>query len=266
MPIRALQSEHVARVTPVVLLGLWWAIASLSVRNAQVLPAPPDVLRALYGLAFEEHVLFRDIWVSLFRTLAGLLVGALLGIGTGLLTGRYRAMEATLGQTVNLLRPLTPVALAPFFILWMGLNEFSKVALVSWGAFFPVWVATHTGIQNLDDVYIWSARSLGYSRFRVIFDVYIHGALPMLISGVRTSIAVAFILLYVGESMGASSGLGYRLSVSYGVFRVDRMIGCLLLLGLLGMVTDAVFTRCTRKIFPWMKAYQNTNAGQPASA
>lgn len=230
---------------------IWWVLAKYVVESSVVLPSPYEVYLALVEL-IEAHGLMNDIWVSIMRTVAGFGIGTVVGIVFGMLTGRIKTMENTIGQIFQMLRPLTPVALAPFFILWLGLGESSKILLIAWGVFFPVWIASHIGVQNVEIAYIWAAKTLGFSRVRLYLDIYLKGSLPIIISGVRTGIAVSFILLFVSETLGASSGVGYRLKVSYDIFRIDRMFACLLILGFLGALSDGLFALTTKRVFPWL--------------
>jgi ABC-type nitrate/sulfonate/bicarbonate transport system permease component len=136
-------------------------------------------------------------------------------------------------------------------VLWFGLGEFPKYFLVFIGVFFPVWMNSHLGVQNVERSYIWTANSLGASRYSLIFNVYLPGAAPLIIAGLRVGIAVAFFCLVAAEIAGAFSGLAYRIEISHLVFRADRMIAGLVVLGVLSAAADQLLGLTIRKLFPW---------------
>lgn len=246
--------RNVGTIISLAVLGiLWWTASNFLVTNTNLFPGPVRVADALVGL-FQDGPFGYDIWVTFRRVVLGFALGSLLAVIMAGMTGRIRTVNSTLGQVFQLLRPLTPVALGPFFILWIGINETSKVLLIAWGVFFPVWIASHLGMRDVKSVHIWSAKTLGYGRLRMWFDVIIHSALPLIVSGLRTGIAVAYILLYVSETLGASYGVGYRLSVSYDVFHISQMMACLFTLGVMGALSDQLFAWGVRTFAPWMEA------------
>lgn len=228
---------------------VWWAIA-VAIGSDAVMPGPREVLVAFLGLMSNE--LPSDIAASLARVVLGLTLGSFLGVAVGIVTGAGTALEMTLGRLLNFLRAMTPVALGPFFIVWFGIGEVSKIALISWGVFFPVWVATHIGTQNVEPRLIQAGQTIGYKRHEILTEIVIFASLPNITAGVRTAIGIAYILVFVSESLGASSGVGYRLAVSYDLFRTDQMIASLIVLGVLGALSDATFVYLIRRFFPWL--------------
>lgn len=232
------------------LLGLWEVVFRAGVLDPALLPGPLATARALRDM-FASGELAADLYGTTSRVVVGFTIGALLGVSVGSLTGRIRALDATLGQVVQLLRPIPPIALVPLAIVWLGLGETSKVSIIAWGVFFPVWVNTHLGVASADRLLIWAARSLGASPRRVLLRVVLPGALGYVVAGLRVGIAVAFVCVVVAEMAGASVGLGFRVNSAYLVFRVDRMIAALGVLAVLGASADAAFVPLVRALLPW---------------
>ena len=232
-------------------LVLWELVARSGAFNAELFPPPSAVWFAFLEMA-ENGELWRDLLASGTRAGVGYLLGCVAGVAVGVATGRVRLFDLGLSQIIHILRAFPPVALVPFAILWFGLAESSKYFLVFWGVFFPVWVSTHAGMSSVDKTYLWAARSLGANRRHEILDVLLPAALSHVLAGMRVAIGICFICVFVAEMAGAYEGIGFRISTSYLVFRVDKMMASLLLLGALGSISDAAFKGATGRLFPWI--------------
>jgi ABC-type nitrate/sulfonate/bicarbonate transport system permease component len=232
------------------LVGIWSGICLFSGVDPKLLPAPTTVLTTMLRMTATGE-LGRDVLASLGRVISGFLVGALLGIGLGWVTATLKWMDVLLGGTIQLLRPLPPISLVPLVILWIGINEGSKVFLVAFGVFFPVWVSTHLGIQGVDQRYLWVAKAHGASRWATTFDVMLPAAMPTIVAGLRTSIATGFFCLVAAELAGAVHGVVFRINLSHMAFRTDKMLAGLIVLGVMSTVADAAFASIVRTLFPW---------------
>jgi ABC-type nitrate/sulfonate/bicarbonate transport system permease component len=197
--------------------------------------------------------LFSDLRDSLWRLLAGLLVGSAVGIFIGLLTGRIKLFTIALSPIIQILRPLPAVAIIPLVIVWFGIDEGAKIFSISFAVFFPVWINTHIGARQIPRAFLWGAKLLTTSSTKIFREVVFPAALPFTIAGIRTGIAIAFIMVFVSELAGASSGLGYRISITHLAYRIDEMIAALAVLGALGAIADQLFVFATHKFFPWIK-------------
>lgn len=226
-----------------------WELASQG-DGSSLIPPPSSVLNALWQMG-KEGQLLEDVVASARRAVAGYIGGCTLAVGIGLLTGRTRVGEATIGTIVQVLRPIPVVAMVPLAIVWFGLGESSKLFLVVWGTFFPVWINTYLGVREINPQLVWAAASLGASQRRIFVSVVLPAALSHIIAGMRTAIATAFVCLVAAEMAGAFAGLGYRVEASHLVFRVDRMLAALAVLGVLGATSDAAFAALIRKLAPW---------------
>lgn len=234
-----------------VVLVLWEIASDARVVNPSLFPPPSDIAQVL-GASTTWSTFLNDLASSLWRMVVGFGIGSTLGIVAGLATGRIHLVEKTLAPIINTLRPLPPVALIPLFIVWFGIGDVAKIAAIAFAVFFPVWVNTHIGAEQISKVYLWSSRLLTRSRSLIARRVIFPASLPFIMAGMRTGIAFAFIMVFVSELAGASSGIGYRISVSHLAYRIDEMMAALLILGGLGALTDQLFVLGMRKLNPWL--------------
>src|SRR5439155_13224394 len=168
--------------------------------------------------------------------------------------GRLRFADQLLGSVIQLARPIPSIGLVSFAIIWFGLGDASKVFLVAWGAFFPIWLNTHLGVREVNRTLVWAAASLGASRRQILLHVVLPAAMSYVVAGVRTAIGIGFVCLVAAEMAGAfGAGLGFRVEASHLVFRTDRMLAALLTLAALGAGCDWLFQAAIRSIAPWVE-------------
>ena len=234
-----------------VTLVLWEFVSRDGFVNPTLFPPPSQVANAFSGMV--TSTLFPDLQASAWRLLLGLCVGSTIGVTCGLLTGRIQSIAAMLSPIIHILRPLPPVAIIPLVIVWFGIDDGAKIFSIAFAVFFPIWVNTHMGVQRILRVFLWSAALLTDSSFKILREVVFPAALPFIIAGIRNGIAVAFIMVFVSELAGASSGLGYRIAVMQFAYRTDEMMAALVVLGALGATADKLFVFSTRKLYPWLR-------------
>jgi len=251
--IKKLSSKRLAILVPIPLfLVLWEIVSRVGLYNAALFPPPSRALLALIEM-LKEGTLLSDAFISVKRVSIGFCLGSFAGISIGTLTGRSKFFGITFGQLIQLFRPIPVIAFVSLTIIFFGLGEFSKYFLITWGVFFPVWLNTDTGVSRVESSYLRAAQSLGANKKRLLTEVIIPAALPYIAAGMRIGIAVAYICLIVAEMTGASEGLGYRIEITRLVFRIDKMIGILVVLGVLGALSDGAFVWCRNKLLPWHK-------------
>ena len=238
------------------LLTLWEVVSQLGVVNPALFPAPSRVAFAFVDLISSGEML-TDIRASYFRLLIGLGIGTFFGIAVGLLTGRIKAFSSAVSPLIQVFRPLPPVAIIPLVIVWLGIGETAKIFSTAFAVFFPVWLNSHIGAQQIPERLLWSASTLTRSRWQTFKNVIFPSALPLIIAGVRTGIAIAFVMVFVTELAGASEGIGYRISTSHLAYRIDKMMAALVVLGGSGALADYLFSIGVLRIFPWLKFVQN---------
>jgi ABC-type nitrate/sulfonate/bicarbonate transport system permease component len=228
-------------------LILWEGISSLNLYHTVFFPPPTVIVKAFYSM-IQSGELLSDILVSLQRALIGFFVGSLFGAIVGVLTGRLRFFDYTIGQLARGFRPIPTIALVPLAIVWFGLGELSKYILVIWGVFFPVWINTHLGASQVERSMIWAAKSLGADKYKMLYEIILPSSLPFVIAGMRTGMATAFFVLVAAEMTGAFGGIGYRVFASHLVFRVDKMMVAIAMLGIIGALTDLLFATIIKAI------------------
>lgn len=231
---------------------IWQFISSSNLVNSTLFPPPTKVFFAFIDL-LNSGELFLHIKSSLWRVLAGLLIGSLLGMIFGLVTGRIKVIDESLSPLFHVFRSFPPVAIIPLVIAWLGIGEKAKLFSISFAVFFPVWINSHIGASNISLYYLRAASTLTKSLLKKWLKVILPASMPFIVAGIRTGIAIAFIMIFVSELAGSSSGIGYLISVSHLAYRIDKMIVGLLLLGFFGAATDYIFVRLIRWRFPWIE-------------
>lgn len=218
--------------------------------NPLMFPPPSAVAHTFWTMTVGGEI-WPHVWASLARVLAGFVIGASSGILLGVLTGAGKKTRYFSDPVLHGLRSIPVIAIVPLAIVWLGLGDIAKIALIAWGVFFPVWVNTFIGIQNVPESYQRSASTMGANRLQLMFLVSLPAALPFVFAGLRQATSLSFVVLVAAELAGAEQGLGFLISYSHLVFRIDMMIVGLLYLGALGFLADQFFVTLLRKLFPW---------------
>ncbi|GLK77713.1 taurine ABC transporter permease [Methylopila jiangsuensis] len=241
----------------------WEALSRSGLVSPVMLPAPSVVLRSGAALA-ETGELGAHLAASLWRAALGFAIGATLGVASGVAFARSDLLYGLFNPLVQVFRAIPSLAFVPLAIFWFGIGETSKIFLIAWGVFFPVWVNAFIGVRDVSQLFVRAGESLGASGWRMLIFVVLPAALPMILAGLRVSLSIAMVLLVAAELAGALHGVGYLIQVSQQVFRVDLMFVGLAALGLMGFAADLVFERAVRLLFPWYAARET--GGRPARA
>jgi ABC-type nitrate/sulfonate/bicarbonate transport system permease component len=240
----------------VIFLVAWELFSRFGELNINLFPPPSWVSQEL-GRMVQSGMLGNDVMASIKRSFSGFFLGSLIAITLGLLTGRIQFIRGLLEPVIQLFRPIPSIAFVPLSIFWFGLGEASKLFLITYGVFFPVWLNTHVGVSTVDPLLIRAARSLGAKGRSLFLEVVLPASMPFIMAGLRQGIAVAFIVLVAAEMTGARAGLGFRIEESHELFRADRMLVGLLALGVLGGLSDLVFAKLSERIVFWTGEAQN---------
>jgi NitT/TauT family transport system permease protein len=239
------------RYLPLLILAfLWEAATRLGVVSTLALPPLSQVLQAGYDLARSGDLL-TNAAASLYRAGAGLLLSIVIGGALGILMAWWRPVEVLFGPVVELFYPVPKSALIPVTVLWLGFGDGSKILLIFLGCMIPVTLSAFNGARSSDQVLIWSARSMGASRLRVLWDIVVPSALPELLNGVRTALALSFVLLVSSELIVARSGLGYMIGFLGAGGTYDGMFAAVLTVALLGFVADRIYQRLMNRVLQW---------------
>ena len=236
---------------PLLLLALVWeAVVQLGLIARDALPSLSDVATAGWKLAKEG-----DFWTngaaSLYRGGAGLALAIVFGAAIGIFMAWWRAVEAFMGPLVEALYPMPKSALIPVTALWLGFGDGSKILLIFLGCMLPVTLAAYNGARSCEQALVWSARSLGASRLRVLSDVVLPTALPELLNGIRSALALSFVLLVSAELIVARRGLGYLIGFlgEGGIY--DAMFAVVLVVAFLGFFADRLYQRFVDRVLAW---------------
>jgi sulfonate transport system permease protein len=224
---------------PLAILLLWQLTITLGFVSVSQLPSPAMVFLAAIDL-YERGQLTLYVAISTQRVLIGFAIGAGLGVASGALVGLSRGANVLLSPTLGAIRAVPSLAWVPLLLLWLGFGEQSKITLVAIGAFFPVYTTVSLALRHVDQQLVEAGRAFGLGGIRLFTAVQLPSVIPSVISGLRLALAQAWLFLVAAELLGASMGLGFLLSESGGNGRIDRIILAIILLAVIGKVTDAV--------------------------
>ena len=232
-------------LVPLALVTAWVLATEVFGAPAYKLPSPGDVWAAAVQLAGTGQ-LGLYVAISVQRVLLGFAVGAVVGLALGAVVGLSRVGEALLAPTIAGVRAVPSLAWVPILILYLGVGEDSKIVLIAIGAAFPVFTTVAGSLRHVDPHLVEVGRAYGLRPVELFARVQLPAVLPALVSGLRLALAQAWLFLVAAELIASSMGLGFLLSDSQNNGRVDRMFLAILLLALLGTVTDAVLNLLQR--------------------
>lgn len=231
-----------AFVLPAAVLIAWEVAARMGVLRANLMPAPSAVFASVVGLQ-HQGVLVGHIVATCLRVLVGFALGALAGTVLGVVTGRSRLAHALLDPTLQAIRSIPSLAWVPLFLLWLGIQEGSKVALIAVGVFFPVYLNLMSGIQAIDRRLLEVAEMFQYRGARLARYVLLPAALPAYVTGLRSGLGLGWMFVVAAELMGASRGLGYLMVDGQTTSRPELIMAAILLFALLGKLSDLALSR-----------------------
>ncbi|MCP2262089.1 sulfonate transport system permease protein [Streptoalloteichus tenebrarius] len=237
-------------ISPLVLVVAWQAASAAGVLPPDRLAAPLTVLRSAVDLAASGE-LTDAFAVSISRVAVGFTLGAAVGVLLGAVAGLSRWGEALVDPPVQMLRTLPFLGLIPLFILWFGIGEAPKIALVALGVAFPLYLNVHAGIRGADGRLLEAAEVLGFTRWERLRHVVAPAAVPQGLVGLRQGLAAAWLSLIIGEQVNADAGLGFLINNARDFLRTDVIVVGLLVYAALGLLTDAVVRLVERRVLRW---------------
>ncbi len=214
------------------------------------LPKPSDVFGTFVEL-YQTGQLYNHMVPSVSRLAVGGALGAIVGIGVGILIGLFSLIRAGLVPLVAALFPIPKIALLPLFVIWFGIGEGSKYALIAFGTFTPTVVATFGAVDNVDRTLIRMGQSFGLSWLSIVRKIVIPGAMPGILSGLRISLAIAIILLVAAEMLGAEYGIGAYILQAGSLYDLERLFAGVVILSLLGVLLSAAIGLIERRVLRW---------------
>jgi sulfonate transport system permease protein len=244
-------------VVPVVLALGWEAAVRLGLAEGRLMPPPSRIAATLYGLAATGE-LWAHAFATLWRVVVGFAIGAAGGIAVGALTGASATARRLLDPTLNALRAIPSLAWVPLFILWLGIFEASKVALIAVGVFFPVYLGVADAILSVDRKLVEVGRVFRLSRGQLAQRILVPAVLPETISALRSGLGLGFMFVVAAEIMGASEGLGYLLVDGQQMGRPDHILAAIIAFALLGKLADTILVGATRPLVRWQDTARGT--------
>jgi NitT/TauT family transport system permease protein len=239
------------RYLPLLLIALVWeATARLGLVSSLALPALSTVATAWVELVKEKEF-WVDTAASLYRAVAGLILAIGVGAALGIAMAWWRPINVLLGSIVETFYPMPKTALIPVTALWLGFGDGSKILLIFLGCMLPVTLGAYNGARSSDRTLIWSSRSMGASRLRVLWDVVIPSAMPEILNGIRTALALSFILLVTSEQIVSRQGLGYRIGYLGANGSYDAMFAVIMTVAFLGFGADRLYQMAMHWVLAW---------------
>jgi sulfonate transport system permease protein len=239
-----------ALIVPVLLILLWELISDSGAVKSTLLPAPSAIFNTFVELLLSGE-LFHHLGISIWRVLQGYFAGALFGMLVGIVCGLFKKADEALSLVLGFLRPIPVIAWVPVFILWLGIDEASKITVIAIGSFWPVLINVIDGIRNVDKKYLEVANILEKNKVQILTKVVLPSALPNIFTGLRVGIGIAWMCVVGAELIAASSGIGYLIMYSRELLQSDVMYVGVFSIGLTGFLIDKLLRLLERKLLKW---------------
>jgi NitT/TauT family transport system permease protein len=237
-------------------LLLWTLLSTFGTVNKVFLPGPLDVVVRL-GHWYTDDDLMGDIGISVYRVVAGWALSALIALPLGLYIGTYRSVQALLEPLTDFIRYMPAVAFIPLVMLWIGIDERSKVAIIFIGTFFQMVLMVAEDVRRVPLAQIEAAQTMGATRTEILEKVILASAKPALLDTLRVTMGWAWTYLVVAELVAANSGLGYAIIKAQRFLQTDKIFAGILLIGAIGLAIDQAFRLLHRLAFPWLNPRGN---------
>ena len=239
------------RYSPLLLLAIAWEVAArLELVSNTALPPLSNVIRAWIDM-IKDGELINNGGASLYRALAGLALSILIGSVLGIAMAWSKPVNLLLSPLVEMFYPLPKSALIPVTVIWLGFGDGSKILLIFLGCMLPVTIGAFNGARSSEQALVWSARSMGANKLRMLWDVVVPSAMPELLNGIRTALALSFILLVSSELIVAQKGFGFLIGSFGANGTYDAMYAVVLTVAFLGFAADRAYLLITKRVMQW---------------
>ena len=239
------------RYLPLLLLALAWEVGARTGLVSTLALPPLSTVAAAWVDLLKDGELVSNGAASLWRTGAGLTLAIVIGASLGIFMAWWRVVNVLLSPLVEMFYPMPKSALIPVTVLWLGFGNGSKILLIFLGCMLPVTIGAFNGARSSEQALVWSARSMGANRLRMLWDVVVPSAMPELLNGIRTALALSFILLVSSELIAAREGLGYLIGFLGASGTYDAMFAVVLTVALLGFVADRIYLVVMQRMLRW---------------
>ena len=239
------------RYSPLLLLAIAWELtARLELVSTTALPPLTEVIASWFSMIKDGELVTNGV-SSLYRAGAGLALAVVVGATLGIVMAWWKPVNVLLAPIVEIFYPLPKSALIPVTVIWLGFGDGSKILLIFLGCMLPVTIGAFNGARSSEQVLVWSARSMGASRLRMLWDVVVPSAMPEMLNGIRTALALSFILLVSSELIVAQRGFGYLIGFLGANGSYDAMYAVVLTVAFLGFAADRVYLLITKRALAW---------------
>ena len=236
------------------LLVIWVVGWKLKWIDPGYFPTPETLGTAFVDLVkngYQGHPLWEHIGISLFRTLVGFCVGAIIGVPLGLLTGYSRRMGAIFSPIMAFIRPIPPIAFIPMAVLYFGLGELGKIVLIVFVSFNYVQANAHAGAASFPIAYRRASQSIGLTEWQTFVRAVLPAALPQIFTGLKVALALSWAVVVAAELVGAQAGLGFMISDAALLFRIPVVFIGVALIGIIGLLMNLALNLAEAKIVHW---------------
>jgi NitT/TauT family transport system permease protein len=243
--------KHATRYLPLVLLALAWEMAArFELVSTTALPPLSAVIASWFDMIKDGELITNGL-SSLLRAGAGLTLAVMAGAVLGIVMAWWKPANVLLAPIVEIFYPLPKSALIPVTVIWLGYGDGSKILLIFLGCMLPVTIGAFNGARSSEQALVWSARSMGANRLRMLWDVVVPSAMPEMLNGIRTALALSFILLVSSELIVAQKGFGYLIGYLGANGSYDAMYAVVLTVAFLGFAADRVYLAITKRTLAW---------------
>lgn len=245
-------------VLPAIVIIAWQIVSVSGFVSETVLPSPLLIVQSFISLTISGEI-FVHLKISILRALCGFLLGAGIGLSLGLIVGFSKRSEGYIDPTMQMLRTIPNLAVTPLFILWFGFDELSKILLIAFASFFPIYVNTFNGIRSVDAKLFDVARVLEFSKRKQLTRLIFPASLSHILLGIRLSLGAAWLSLVVAELMGSSSGVGYMIMDARQFSQTEKVFVGIIIFGIVGKLTDSFVKVLEKRLLKWRSSFEGIN-------
>lgn len=236
--------------SPIFILLIWEFLSRTGLIDIRFFPPPSAIIGTFFSMLLSGELL-THITISLYRILGGFLLGVIPGIIIGLLMGLYAPIRHFFSPIIMAFMPIPTLALMPIIIILFGIGDVSKVITIAGSVFFPVVINTAAGVIQIESIHIDVAKNYGANKMQFFMKIAFPGALPVMVEGIQMGQAIALLTIVAAEMMGATSGIGYLIWISYKAFLLQEMYVGLILISFFGYLFSLFLRGIQKKVLPW---------------
>ncbi len=229
-------------ISLLVLLAIWEFFAQISGWSSHVFPGPVTVIKSMKEL-LAEGLLFKHIIASLFRVTTGFYLAVFIGVPLGILLGVWERGRRFINPVIHFLRPISPLAWIPLSMLWFGIGDKPAVFLIFLSSFFSLTASTTIAVNQINPVYFQVAKNFNFNRYEIITRIIIPAITPDVITALRMTVTIAWIVVVAAEMIAVQSGLGYLILDARNSLRMDYVMDGMIVIGLIGIILDSLMKK-----------------------